>query len=146
MSILVARTVFVDAFEGNHSTWLFTAIGPLSNELRHALELDASAVELIVSVETVAKNLRNHRELLNIATHFRIAEAAIEVSTFEIIGSGKNSIRLFFEFNSAIWELVVKRSGNKEAICTSLHRANEKRLASARKNGTQYGGSRLKSK
>jgi ribosome-interacting GTPase 1 len=143
MTEIVDNLKFVRALEEGHGMWLFTAIGPLSSQLRDALELNAHDIDLIISIETASKNLQNHPELIDIHHHFEVAVAGMRTDVFEIISSGARSIRVFYQFKTEMWELVIKRSKTNEAICTSLHRANDKRLKSARKRGQQFGTSRL---
>jgi hypothetical protein len=139
MSVIVNSDAFVDAVKSNHSAWSFTEIGLVPDNIRFALELHDCTIQLIISVETTVKNLRRHPEFSNVEAMMKICEAAMLSTRSEIIGSGLNVIQVFFHFEDLLWEIVIKRSKNDEAICTSLHSADAKRLFKGRRKGRRIG-------
>jgi hypothetical protein len=139
MSVIVSRVEFIEAVNNNDSAWFFTNIATLPKEISKALRFHALSVELIMSAETAMKNLRRHPELQDVETILQTCEAAMQTPDLEIVGSGTSAVQVFFRCEGLLWEIVVKRSKNDEAICTSLHRADRKRVLKARKKGPQLG-------
>jgi hypothetical protein len=136
---IVQRAAFKEAVAKHEKQWLFTIIVDPPKLVCQALALGAATKPLIISVETAIKNLKKHPELKSLDRLFTIAAAAVGSEEIELIGSGARAIQLFFKFETTLWELVIKRSSSDEAICTSIHRADLKRLLTSRRKGRTLG-------